>query len=120
LNSSLKGASKTSQHLVGAACDFTVGNIDVLDGVFNSLVNGLIVLPYSCSQVIRESNGTNDWIHMGLKTEEWLDRQKLIIASPTSSVTEEIKAQKRLVATEYLTTEDTKSYKLIKYVPYGG
>ena len=121
-NSSLQGASKTSQHLFGEACDFVVSGLDTegLDYVFHKILQLELILPNPCSQIIRESNGKGaEWIHMGLKTTRWLDVQKTAIANPVVNAAQKAKATKRLTSCECLTTPDTKSFTLVKYIPYG-
>lgn len=121
-NSNLQGASKTSQHLFGEACDFVVGGLDAegLDYVFHKILQLELILPNACAQIIREGNGKGaEWIHMGLKTMRWLDVQKAVIADPTTNAAQKAKATKRLTSCECLTTPDTKSFTLVKYIPYG-
>ena len=121
-NSNLAGSSKTSQHLFGEACDFVITGLDSfgLDDVFNKIISLNIVLPNSCSQIIRESNDKGaEWIHMGLKTMRWLDVQKAVIASPAVNAVQKAKATKRLTSCECLITKDTKSFSLVKHIPYG-
>lgn len=121
-NSNLIGSSKTSQHLYGEACDFVITGLDKegLNAIFNSIINFDLILPNACSQIIRESNGKGaEWIHMGLKTMRWLDVQKAVIADPTNNVFQKNKATKRLIACECLITKDTKTFNLIKHIPYG-
>ena len=121
-NTNLDGASKTSQHLFGEACDFVVSGLDAegLDYVFHKIIQLELVLPNACSQIIRESNGKGaEWIHMGLKTMRWLDVQKAVIADPAVNAAQKAKASKRLTSCECLTTPDTKSFTLVKYIPYG-
>ena len=122
INNSLQGSSKTSQHLFGEACDFIVKDLDSsgLDDLFNKIINLELVLPNACSQIIRESNGKgSEWIHMGLKTMRWLDVQKTVIASPVINAVQKAKATKRLTSCECLTTDDTKTFNLVKHIPYG-
>lgn len=121
-NNVLQGASKTSQHLFGEACDIVVKDLDSsgLDDLFNKIINLELVLPNACSQIIRESNGKgSDWIHIGLKTMRWLDVQKTVIASPVINAVQKAKATKRLTSCECLVTKDTKTFDLIKHIPYG-
>lgn len=121
-NTSLKGASKTSQHLYGEACDIVVTGLDSfgLDDLFNKIIDLEVVLPNPCSQIIRESNGKgSDWIHMGLKTMRWLDVQKAVIADPTTNIFQKNKATKRLTTCECLVTKDAETFNLIKHIPYG-
>ncbi len=121
-NSSLQGASKTSQHLFGEACDFVVNGLDAegLDYVFHKILQLELVLPNPCAQIIRESNGKGaEWIHMGLKTTRWLDVQKAVIANPAINAVQKAKATKRLTSCECLTTTDAKTFTLIKHIPYG-
>lgn len=121
-NSSLKGASKTSQHLHGEACDIVIAGLDSfgLDDMFNRIIYLGLVLPNPCSQIIRESNGKGaEWIHMGLKTMRWLEVQKNVIADHTTNVFQKNKATKRLTACECLITKDTKTFNLVKHIPYG-
>ena len=121
-NSNLQGASKTSQHLFGEACDFVVGGLDAegLDYVFHKILQLELILPNACAQIIRESNGKGaEWIHMGLKTMRWLDVQKAVIADPMVNAAQKAKANKRLTSCECLTTPDAKSFTLVKYIPYG-
>jgi hypothetical protein len=121
-NGNLQGASKTSQHLFGEACDFVVGGLDAegLDYVFHKILQLELVLPNACSQIIRESSGKSaEWIHMGLKTMRWLDVQKAVIANPEGNSVQKAKATKRLTSCECLTTPDAKAFTLIKYIPYG-
>jgi hypothetical protein len=121
LNSKV-GGSKTSQHLVGEAVDFVVPSLDVhgLDDLFDAITHPAFTLPHDCSQVIRETKGKAEWIHMGLKTLNWLDRQKAIIGDPTASSSKKSQATKRLTSTEVLVTPDGVRFDLVKYLPYGG
>jgi hypothetical protein len=116
------GGSKTSQHLVGEAVDFVVPSLDAhgLDDLFAAITHSAFTLPHDCSQVIRETKGKAEWIHMGLKTLNWLDRQKATIADPTATSGKKSQAAKRLTNTEALVTPDGFHFDLVKYLPYGG
>jgi hypothetical protein len=120
-NASIAGASKTSQHLRGEAVDFVVSGVDAngLDDLFELLHTGKIKLPNPCSQIIRETKGEAEWLHMGLKTQHWLDQSKAVIANPASNSMDVSKHKKRLTHCEFLRTPDTIKYTLIGYKPYG-
>lgn len=119
-NSKASG-SKTSQHLYGEAMDFIVLGSDAigLDELFNDIINGNIKLPHSCSQIIRETKGEANWIHIGIKTYRWLEAQKQTIKSTSTSSAQKSRATKRLTHCEFLRTKDTINFELIKYKPYG-
>lgn len=121
-NSSLAGASKTSQHLYGEACDFVVNRLDSdgLDYLFAKLYSLEVKLPNACSQLIRESNGKGgEWIHMGVKTERWLETSKAVIAGSDSNAAQIAKASKRLTSCEVMRTPDANTFTLVRYIPYG-
>lgn len=114
------GGSKTSQHLHGEAVDFYVRALDAagLDDLFKLIIDGKIKLPHACSQIIRETKGQSEWIHMGIKTFRWIEAQKEVISSNANSM-QKSKATKRLTHCECLRTPNTVDFELIKYVPYG-
>lgn len=114
------GGSKTSQHLHGEAVDFVVKGLDSagLDDLFTLIIDGKIKLPNACSQIIRETKGGGDWIHIGIKTERWIETQKAVIASNANSV-QKGKATKRLANCECLRTPNAVDFELIKLKPYG-
>jgi hypothetical protein len=120
INRQAKG-SKTSQHLHGEAVDFYVKALDVagLDDLFKLIIDGKIKLPHACSQIIRETKGQSEWIHMGIKTFRWIEAQKEVIASPTANSAQKSKATKRLTHCECMRTPNTIDFELIKYKPYG-
>lgn len=120
INRQAKG-SKTSQHLHGEAVDFYVKSLDAvgLDDLFTLIIDGKIKLPHACSQIIRETKGDANWIHMGIKTFRWIDAQKAVIASPAANSAQKSKATKRLTHCECMRTPNTVVFELIKYVPYG-
>ena len=121
INRNVKG-SKTSQHLYGEAVDFEVIGLDSdgLDDLFNLLVTNQIKLPNACSQIIRETDEKgNNWIHLAIKTNRWLDAQKDILNNPNNNSMSKSKASKRLTHCEYLVTKDTINFEMIKYIPYG-
>jgi hypothetical protein len=115
------GGSKTSQHLHGEAVDFYVKSLDAagLDDLFTLIIDGKIKLPHACSQIIRETKGQSEWIHMGIKTFRWIEAQKEVINSNTANSMQKSKATKRLTHCECLRTPNTIDFELIKYKPYG-
>ena len=123
INSKAKG-SKTSQHLHGEAMDFYVKSLDAdgLDDLFNVIISGKIKLPHACTQIIRESKetpeGRKEWIHMGIKTDRWIDAQKAVLNSDANSMAKS-KATKRLTHCECMITRDTVKFHMIKYIPFG-
>jgi hypothetical protein len=119
INRQAKG-SKTSQHLHGEAVDFYVRALDAagLDDLFKLIIDGKIKLPHACSQIIRETKGQSEWIHMGIKTFRWIEVQKEVINSNANSM-QKSKATKRLTHCECLRTPNTVDFELIKYMPYG-
>lgn len=120
INRKAKG-SKTSQHLHGEAVDFYVKSLDAagLDDLFKLIIDGKIKLPHACSQIIRETKGQSEWIHMGIKTERWIDAQKAVVADATTNSAQKAKATKRLTHCECMRTPNTIDFELIKYKPYG-
>lgn len=114
------GGSKTSQHLVGEAMDFVVPSLDAqgLNELFHLIIDSKIKLPYACSQIIRETKNGAEWVHIGLKTENWLNAQKATIASKDASSAKRSKAMKRLTHCECLRTLDAVKFELVKFKPY--
>lgn len=122
------GGSKTSQHLFGEAADFVIDGVDshALDDVFNMIYLGKIKLPCSCSQVIRESRTKNDgtkseWIHIGIKTDRWIEAQKQSLNSAISrkDTIAQSKFSKRLTSCEFLTSPDGVEFNLVGYKLFG-
>jgi hypothetical protein len=111
------GGSKTSQHLYGEAVDFHIASLDAagLDDLFQSIVDGNVKLPNACSQIIRETKGESEWIHMGIRTLRWIEAQKEIIASDADSA-QKSKSTKRLTSCECLRTHNGVTYELVKYI----
>lgn len=93
-NHNPKGGSKTSQHFHGEAWDLSFKGLDL---VFTALVNGTLVLPHKCSQVIKERNSDgNEWLHMAITTDRWIELQP-----------------ERSKFTEFLRTTDTINYTMV-------
>ncbi len=76
LNENTKGSSKTSQHLMGQACDFTaqsyLGNQESFDVLFQHVLMGLKDMKIPFGQLIREKAvrdyGVSRWLHLSLGT----------------------------------------------------
>jgi hypothetical protein len=121
-NSGLKGASKSSQHLFGEALDFVVkGDDEALDRIYEALINKTIKLPHAPSQVILEEVGGKKWLHLGLKSPRWIEESRLRLqyAIQNQDTIGQAKHNRKLTATEFLTTTDGKAYQLIASRPYG-
>ena len=115
------GGSKSSQHLFGEAWDITVKGQtrEVLDDISRAIMEGRIKLPHPCSQVIVETNSNgSSWIHLGIKTDRWIDYSKNILNGNINSVTR-AKHTKRLTSCEFLSTHDTKTFTTVGYRFYG-
>ena len=119
-NASLSGSSKTSQHLLGEAVDFVVkGRPEALQIIHTDVMAGKLKLPHPCSQLILESNGKVEWLHMGLFTDNWASRQKAVLLDHTTNAMKAATASKRLTHCEFLVTSDTKNYRVVGYKYYG-
>jgi hypothetical protein len=116
INSSA-GGSKTSQHLHAEAVDFVVPSLTAkeLDDLFVDLVvKTKIQLPRVCTQVIRETKGEANWIHMGIRTKRWEDYQRSIIESKTSTITDRLRAERRIESCEWLRSPDGKVFEVVR------
>lgn len=72
------GGSKTSAHMNGLACDFTVKGIDVED-VFSNIKASEITF----DQLILESSKTSTWIHLGVEKDGDKPRQMVMSGTKT-------------------------------------
>lgn len=72
------GGSKTSAHMNGLACDFTVKGIDVED-VFSNIKASEITF----DQLILESSKTSTWIHLGIEKDGDKPRQMVMSGTKT-------------------------------------
>ena len=72
------GGSKTSAHMNGLACDFTVKGIDVED-VFSNIKASEITF----DQLILESSKTSTWIHLGVEKDRDKPRQMVMSGTKT-------------------------------------
>ena len=72
------GGSKTSAHMNGLACDFTVKGIDVED-VFSHIKASEITF----DQLILESSKTSTWIHLGVEKDGDKPRQMVMSGTKT-------------------------------------
>ena len=73
------GGSKTSAHMNGLACDFTVKGIDVED-VFSNIKASEITF----DQLILESSKTSTWIHLGVEKDGDKPRQMVMSGTKTN------------------------------------
>ena len=65
LNGSTPGASVTSQHILGQACDFFCPgqtSVQTFDILKQAMKNG----KFFCGQLIHEIRGTTEWVHVSL------------------------------------------------------
>ena len=121
-NLGIKGASKSSQHLFGEALDFVVkGDDEALDRIYEALINKTIKLPHAPSQVILEEFGGKKWMHLGLKSPRWIEESRLRLqyAIQNQDTVGQAKHNRKLTSTEFLATNDGKTYALIASRPYG-
>ena len=76
LNDKIKGASKTSVHMLGYAADMYPSN-----GKFNEFVvfaqNFLLTNHIPFDQLIIESSGDSHWLHIGLKNNAGEQRRQI-------------------------------------------
>ena len=88
LNGNVPGASITSQHPKGEACDFHVDGQTVMEA-FNVLQNALRRGQFWCGQLIYEVRGGAEWVHVSLP-EPWRVPEKCgqIMVSPRTGVYE--------------------------------
>jgi uncharacterized protein YcbK (DUF882 family) len=65
LNGDIPGASPTSQHPLGEACDFNVIG-QPLQETFDILRKAIHEGRFWCGQLIHETRGSADWVHVSL------------------------------------------------------
>lgn len=88
LNGDIPGASPTSQHPKGQACDFDV-ECQAVEETFEILKKALKEGKFWCGQLIMEIRGNSKWIHVSLP-DPWRDilRCGQIMISPKAGVFE--------------------------------
>lgn len=114
------GGSKTSQHVHGEAWDIVIKGQtrELLDDVARDIMEGRLQLPHPCSQIIVETNQFGrHWIHLAIKTDRWIEYNKEMIKSTVSEIVR-AKHNKRLVACEFLSTHDARTFEMVGYRPY--